>query len=218
MGFLRSIKASVRKAESAAIMQRLLDLFRQEGLTRLDPMKTASHLLRDLCDAAPHLVDQREGQLPNKFALAAMAFALAVEQRRMERESLVFGLCLGRLLERFAVNADCITLTLLDLDILDRSMVVYRKEIERFAGTDLGQEIEDLLTNPARAWEDWYLACRDEANRSNALLAVHPGDVSLVDLMDEAQLRHAYKAGLSPRRIGRELARSLHITESASEE
>lgn len=213
MGFLRSIKASVRKAESAAIMQRLLNIFRHEGLTSLDPMKTADHLLRELCAAAPHLVDQRDGPLPNKFALAAIAFASAVAQRRMDGESLVFGLCLGRLLERFAVNADCVTLTRLDLDLLDRAAVVYRYEIKQFSGTDLGMEIKDLLSNPARAWEDWYLAFRDEVDRSNELLAVHTGGVSVVDLMDEAPLRQAYEAGLSPRRMGRELARGLRITE-----
>ena len=52
-------------------------------------------------------------------------------------------------------------------------------------------------------WEQWLDLCKMEAGRVNPALAVNEKGGSLVDFMDRAPLKDAFKRNMCPRTTGR---------------
>lgn len=122
----RSLKDNWKKAEAAAVLEKLLEEQVALGLFGSDPAKSANILVGKAWDAHPELFDGRFGQRPHKLATAAATLAMTLErlpETSSSRDALT--VCLGRLLAAIAEHGVFLPLTALDHRLLDHAGEVF---------------------------------------------------------------------------------------------
>jgi hypothetical protein len=137
MGFFSEIKNNFRKAESAAVIESLLE--KQLGLGFLSgenvtPAEMANNLIQVVWDRNPGI--SRAGTLPHKMTLAAVGLSngiIAMSKSGSREILLALNFCLGQILLEINASGDRMKLHALDFHLIDEAQNVYIS----FANNDL---------------------------------------------------------------------------------
>lgn len=108
MGIFTGARNTLRKAEAAAVVQRLLENQTRVGLVDCKPGPFANELVRAVWAQAPHLFDGSRGAIPHKVSVAAAALANGADAliRRNAQDPGAHALiiCLGQILQDVEQN------------------------------------------------------------------------------------------------------------------
>lgn len=142
MGLFDGVRNTWRKSEAAVVLQNLLEIQVQNGLSDLDPAMTANKLIGFVWDSKPDIFNGKFGQRPHKISVAAAALVQGLhEYPAGNPEHTPIGLALGMLLREVAVNGKLYPLNSLDETILKVAVAAYMQSAERVINDPLNAEL-----------------------------------------------------------------------------
>lgn len=116
MGLFKGVKNTWKKSEAAALIQKLLEIQKEQGMFTLDPAAAANMMVAKEWDKAPDFFDGRRGPRPHKVTVAACAMMPvivgAVERDALTPNTMALVVCISQILteigthpEQFELNA-----------------------------------------------------------------------------------------------------------------
>lgn len=142
MGLFDWVRNTWRKSKAAVVVQNLLEFQVQNGLSDLDPAKTANKLVGAVWDSKPDLFSGKFGQRPHKISVAAAALVQGLhEYPSGNPENGPIVLALGMLLQEVAVNGRLYPFNSLDGTLLEAAFAAHALSSERLINDPLTAEL-----------------------------------------------------------------------------
>lgn len=108
MGIFAGARNTLRKAEAATVVQRLLENQARVGLVGFKPGPFANELVRAVWAQAPHVYDGSRGAIPHKVSVAATALAngaaALIRRNAQDPDAYALIICLGQILQDVEQN------------------------------------------------------------------------------------------------------------------
>jgi len=142
MGLFDGVRNTWRKSEAAVVVQNLLEIQVQNGLSVLDPAKTANQLVGVVWDSKPDIFNGKFGQRPHKISVAAAALVQGLHVYPSGNpEHAPIGLALGMVLQEVAIKGRLYPLNSLDETLLEAAVAAYTLSAERVINDPLNAEL-----------------------------------------------------------------------------
>lgn len=208
MGLFNGIKSSYKKVEAAVVVKNLLDIQASAGTLTLQPETFANKLIQLVWDQKPDIFNGSFGQRPHKITVAASAIANGIyklDKDSPNRDALV--LSLGSILSEIETNRALYPLNNIDRTLIDAAIVVFGKVFEDYESPNVENKYTvNINSNHFEVWEEWLADFMHAAGEYNSQLEVDEKGRSLVDLVEHAPLKRAFRDGINPRIAAKEFA------------
>ena len=198
MGFFSGFKGSSERGQAQDVIKGLIDQQLRFFATKVDSAAFAKELVSRILKARPDWFDGPGGERP-KTLLAAVALANGVY-------------CTDKGSANRKMLARCTSIILADLEAngytsgMDEVALHMIEEAAAENASETATEDAGSLPSkgfPYKTFEAWFTVFKKGAAETNSKLKIDDKDGSLVDFMDHAPLKLAYRDMIEPRSLGR---------------